>query len=499
MNLLNHSFNIDLMPVELGSFDVVIDMDWLSKYHVMIVVMRRLFTFPMSEEKRLEDVPIMWDFLEVFPEDLLGLPPTRQVEFQFDLVPGATPVARSSYRLAPSEMKELSDQLQELLDKGFIRQFREEDIPKTAFRTRYGHYEFQVMSFGLTNTLAVFMDLMNRVCKPYLDKFVIVFIDDILIYSKSKKEHEEHLKLILELLKKEEFQGIHVDPTKIKSIKYWAAPKNPIEIHQFLGTERQRRWLELLSDYDCEIHYHPMKTNVVADALSRKERIKPLRVRVLVMRIDLNLLYHILNAQDEAMKEENVKEDKLCGMDKEFKTCPDRTLCIRNRSWLLRYGDLRDLIMHESHKSEYSIHPESDKMYHDLKELYWWPNMKVEFGNGWDRHLPLVEFSYNNSYHTSIKAASFEALYDRKCRSPVCWTEVGDSQLTGPEIVHETTDKIIYIKNRIQAARDLQKSYADSRRKPLEFQVGDKFMLKVSPWKGVIHFGQIGKVKPEIH
>ncbi|GJT30540.1 putative reverse transcriptase domain-containing protein [Tanacetum coccineum] len=298
-----------------------------------------------SEKKRLEDVPIVRDFPEVFPEDLPGLPPTRQVEFQIDLIPGAAPVARAPYRLAPSEMKELSEQLKELSDKGFIRPssspwgapvlfvkkkdgsfrmcidyrelnkltvknryplpriddlfdqlqgssvyskidlrsgyhqlrvrsgyhsvwVREEDIPKTAFRTRYGHYEFQVMPFGLTNAPAVFMDLMNRVCKPYLDKFVIVFIDDILIYSKNKQEHEEHLKLILELLKKEELyakfskcefwipkvqflghvidsQGIHVDPAKIESIKDWASPKSPTEIRQFLGLAGYyRRFIE---------------------------------------------------------------------------------------------------------------------------------------------------------------------------------------------------------------------------------------------------------------
>ncbi|GKC58429.1 putative reverse transcriptase domain-containing protein [Tanacetum coccineum] len=252
-----------------------------------------------SEEKRLEDVSIVRDFQEVFPEDLPGLSPTRQVEFQIDLVPGVAPVARPPYRLAPPEMQELSIQLQELSDKRFIRpssspwgapvlfvkkkdrsfqmwsrvyskidlrsgyhqlRVREEDIPKTEFRTRYGYYEFQVMPFGLTNTPKIFMDLKNRLCKLYLDRFVIVFIDDILIYSKNKKEHEGHLKLILRLLKEEKLfakfskcefwlskvkfighvidnVGIYVDPSKIKSVKDWASPKTPTEIHQFLGSE----------------------------------------------------------------------------------------------------------------------------------------------------------------------------------------------------------------------------------------------------------------------
>ncbi|GJS02199.1 putative reverse transcriptase domain-containing protein, partial [Tanacetum coccineum] len=221
-----------------------------------------------SKGKQIKDVPIFRDFPKVFPEDLPGLPPARPVEFQIDLIPGAAPVARAPYRLASSEMKELSEQLQELSDKGFIRpnlrsgyhqlRVREQDILKTTFQTRYGHYEFQVMPFGLTNAPVVFMDLMNRVCKPYLDKFIIVFIDDILIYSKDKKEREEHLKTILELLKKDKLyaifskcefwipkvqflghvidsRGIHVDPAKIESIKDWASPKTPTEIRQFLG------------------------------------------------------------------------------------------------------------------------------------------------------------------------------------------------------------------------------------------------------------------------
>ncbi|GJR15062.1 putative reverse transcriptase domain-containing protein [Tanacetum coccineum] len=318
-------------------------------------------------------------------------------------------VARAPYRLAPSEMQELSNQLPELADRGLMTidqlqdssvyskidlrscyhqlRVRDEDIPKNAFRTRYGHYEFQVMPFGLTNAPAVFMDLMNRVCKPYLDKFVIVFIDDILIYSRNKEEHANHLRVILELLKKEKLyakfskcdfwihivqflrhlidsQGLYVDPAKIEAVKNWASPTTPTEIRQFLGLAegnddfvvycnashqcleavlmqrekviayasrqlkpnkenytthdlelgavvfalkiwrhylygtkctvftdhkslqhildqkelnmRQRRWLELLGDYDCEIRYHPGKANVVADALSRNERIKPL-------------------------------------------------------------------------------------------------------------------------------------------------------------------------------------------------------------------------------
>ncbi|GKE37779.1 putative reverse transcriptase domain-containing protein, partial [Tanacetum coccineum] len=320
---LNHLFNIDLMPVKLGSFDVIIGMDWLTKYHALIVCDEKLVRVPFgneilifhgdgsnngyrfrlniisctktqkyllkgcqvflahittkkaedkSEEKRLKDVPIVQDIHEVFPEDLPGISPARQEKFQIDMVPGVAPVALAPYRLSSSVMKELSEQLQELFDKGFIRprssiyskidlrsgyhqlRVHEENTPKTAFRTRYGHYEFQVMPFGLTNAPAIFMDLINQVCKPYLDKFVIVFIDDILIYSKSKQEHEEQLKLILELLKKEELyakfskcefwipkvqflghvidsQGIHVDPAKIESIKDWASPKTPMKIH----------------------------------------------------------------------------------------------------------------------------------------------------------------------------------------------------------------------------------------------------------------------------
>ncbi|GJR89579.1 putative nucleotidyltransferase, ribonuclease H [Tanacetum coccineum] len=723
-----------------------------------------------SKEKRLEDVPkgfirpssSLWgspvlfvkkkngsfrmciDYRELNKLTIKNRYPLPRIDDLFDQLQGSSVYSKIDLRSGYHQLR-----------------IREEDIPITAFRTRYRHYEFQVMPFGLTNSPAVFMDLMNRVCKPYLDKFVIVFIDDILIYSKNKEEHGKHLRTILNLLWSEKLyakfskcdfwfdsvqflghvidsNGVHVDPAKIEAIKNWAAPTTPTEKnkpyvwgdaeeeafqtlklklcsapilslpegsedfvvfcdaslkgfgavlmqrekviayasrqlrkneenftthdlelgavvfalrlwrHYLYGTKctvytdhkilqyildqkelnmRQRRWIELLSDYDCVIRYHPGKANVVADALSRKDK-EPIRVRALVVTIYNNLPEQIRNAQVEACKKENIGAEGFHGEGEPFEVRSDGTKYLKGRVWLPLFRGLRDLIMLESHKSKYSIHPGSDKMYHDLRKLYWWPNMKadiatyvskcltcakvkaehqkpsgllqqpeipvwkweritmdfitklprtpsgydsiwvivdrltksahfipmnekykmekltrlylkeivcrhgvpvsiisdrdprfasrfwrslqkslgtnldmstayhpetdgqsertiqtledmlracvIDFGSGWDKHLPLAEFSYNNSYHASIKAAPFEALYGRKCRSPVCWSEVGDAQLTGPEMIRETTEMIVQIKNRLLAARSRQKSYADVRRKPLEFEVGDK-------------------------
>nr|GEY61202.1 reverse transcriptase domain-containing protein [Tanacetum cinerariifolium] len=295
---------------------------------------------------------------------------------------------------------------------------------------------------------------------------------------------------------------------------------------------RQRRWIELLSDYDCELRCHPGKGNVVADALSRKDR-EPLRVRSLVMMVHTNLPEKILEAQTDAMKEENVKAEYLGRLLKPiFEIRSNGIQCFKGRIWLPLFGRIRDMIMHESHKFKHGVpvsfisdrdslftsrfwetlqkafgtqlnlstayHPETDgqseRTIQTLEDML--RACVIDFGNSWDRHLPLVEFSYNNSYHASIKAAPFEALYGRKCRSPVCWSEVGDSQLTGPELIRETTEKIVQIKNRLLTARSRQKSYADVRRKPMEFEVGDMVMLKVSPSKGVIRFGKRGKLCP---
>nr|GEU54256.1 hypothetical protein [Tanacetum cinerariifolium] len=520
--LLGHPFNIDLMPIDLGSFDVIIGMDWLAKNHAVIVCDEKIVRIPYGNE--------------------------------ILIVQGDKSDEKKSLLSIISCVKAISTRRKINLRSSYHQlRVRDEDIPKTAFRTCYSYYEFQVMPFRLTNASAVFMDLMNQVCKPYLDKFVIVFIDYILIYTKTKEEHDAYLRLILELLKKEELY------TKFLKCDFWlqrrsvvqkekviAYASRQLKIHEkndtthdlelgvvvfalkmwrhyLYGTKcvvftdqkslqhildqkelnmRQRRWLELLSDYDCELRYHPGKANVVADALSRKSR---------------------------------PKAEDLCGMIKNLEPRVVRMLCLKNRSWIPCFCNSRALIMHESHKLKYSIHLGSDKMYQDLKKLYWWPNMKAEIAmyvakcmiyakvkveyqkpsslltasgkdtiwvivdrltksayflpmnendlmekltrqylkevvsrygvsvrlsqiatEGWDRHLPPIEFSYNNSYHTSIKATPFEALYGRKCQSP--------------------------------------KSYAHKRCKPLEFQVGDKVMLKVSPWKGVIHFSKRGKL-----
>ncbi|GJR85539.1 putative reverse transcriptase domain-containing protein [Tanacetum coccineum] len=545
------------------------------------------------EKKRLEDVLIVRDFPDVFPEDLSGLLPTRQVEFQIDLIPGAAPVARAPYRLTPSEMKEISEQLKELSDKGFIRpssspwgapvlfvkkkdgsiddlfdqlqrssvyskidqrsgyhqlRVREEDIPKTAFRNRYGHYEFQVMPFGLTNAPA------------------------------NKKEHEEHLKAVLELLKKEKlyakfiegFSKIAKSMTKLtqKGVKFDWGDNQEAAFHLLKQKLCSAPILALPEGSEDFVVYCGASHKGLGVVLMQREKVISYSPRKLKIH-EKNYTTHDLELGSEGAE-----------------------------SWLPCYGDLRTVIMHESHKSKYSIHPGSDKMYQDMKRLYWWPNMKadiatyvskcltcakvkaehqrpsgllvqpdipqwkwdnitmdfvmklpkssqgydtiwvivdrltksaifvpmretdpleklarmylkevvtrhgipvsiicdrdprfashfwrslqkalgtnldmstayhpqtdgqsertiqtledmlracvIDFGKDWVNHLPLVEFSYNNSYHASIKAAPFEALYGQKCHS----------------------------------------------------LVGYKVMLKVLPWKGVVRFGKRGKLNP---
>ena len=372
---------VDLVVPQMYDYDVILGMDWLSKYNATIDCRKKKVNFKLLGEEefefvsnskgarvpvisamkarrllssgcigylasivdtspkqklRPEDVPIVKEFLEVFPDDLPGLPPDREIEFEIELLPGTAPISKAPYRMAPAELKELKVQLQELLDKKFIRpsyspwgapilfvkkkdgtmkmcidyrelnkvtiknkyplpriddlfdqlqgatvfskidlrsgyhqlKVRKEDIPKTAFRTRDGHYEFLVMPFGLTNAPAAFMDLMNRVFKDFLDKFVVVFIDDILVYSKTEEEHEEHLRLTLQTLKEKQLyakfkkcefwldkvvflghviskDGISVDTAKVEAVSNWSQPKNASEVRSFLGLAGYyRRFIE---------------------------------------------------------------------------------------------------------------------------------------------------------------------------------------------------------------------------------------------------------------
>nr|GFA60663.1 retrotransposon protein, putative, Ty3-gypsy subclass [Tanacetum cinerariifolium] len=389
--------------------------------------------------------------------------------------------------------------------------------------------------------------------------------------------------------------GVYVDPTKIEVIKSWAAPTMPTDKYKW-GKEEKEAFqtlkqklcsapiLALPEGTEDFVVYCDASLKVYGAVLMQREKVIAYASRQLKVHEenctthDLELgAVQIREAHEGAMKKYVRKENlgKLIKLIFEFR--PDETRCFGNRVWLPRFGGLRNLVMHDSHKSKYSIHPRSDKMYQDLKPLYWWLNMKadiatyvskcltcakvkaehqklsgllqqpeilvwkckritmdfvsgllrmpseslqealgtnldmstayhpqtdgqsertiqtledmlracvIDFGSSWDHHLPLVEFSYNNSYHASIKAAPYEALYERKCRSSVCCSKVGDSQLTDPELIRDTTEKIVQIKNRLLTARSRQKSYADKRLKPLEFKVGDMVLLKVSPWKG---------------
>ena len=944
IEILGHHFHADLLPFKLGEFEVILGMDWLSEHDAQIDCRSKKVTLVTPEKKqvifkgekqtkkfltmiqarkllrqgceaylahvvdveketpKIEDIPIVNEFPDVFPEELPGLPPDREIEFAIDLAPGTEPVSKAPYRMAPVEMKELAKQLQELLDKGVIRpsvspwgapvlfvkkkdgsmrlciDYRElnkltiknkyplpriddlfdqlkgavhfskidlrsgyhqlkikpEDIPKTAFRTRYGHYEFLVMAFGLTNAPAAFMDLMNRIFKKYLDKFVIVFIDDILIYSRTEEDHAAQLRVVLEILRREKLyakfskcefwlqevqflghvvssEGIKVDPAKIEAVKSWDRTRTPTEVRSFMGLAgyyrrfvqnfakiatpltkltrknekfiwnekceesfqelkrrlttapvlvlpddqgnfviysdasykglgcvlmqhdkviayasrqlkiheqkypthdlelaaivfalkiwrhylygekceiytdhkslkyiftqkelnmRQRRWLELIKDYDVSINYHPGKANVVADALSRKERLNMLTMTkelfreferleievripedktdiVYAMTFQPELLEKIRRYQEQVMNEGN---NELTGEEICSQADDKGILRFASRIWIPNITELKTEILQEAHNSRYSIHPGSTKMYRDLKQNFWWPDMKreiaewvskcftcqrvkaehqrpsgllqpleipewkwehiamdfivglprtkenhdaiwvivdrltksahflpinerfsldklvhmyikevvirhgvpvsivsdrdprfnsrfwksfqeclgtelkmstayhpqtdgqsertiqtiedmlrtcaLDFKGNWDDHLPLVEFSYNNSFHASIGMPPYEALYGRKCRSPVYWEEVGERKIIGPELVQKTKEVIQLIQKRLVTAQSRQKRYADLTRKDMDFEEGEQVLLKVSPWKGLVRFGKKGKLSP---
>ncbi|GAU45188.1 hypothetical protein TSUD_178810 [Trifolium subterraneum] len=927
VSVFGRHFGMDLVCIPLSGIDVIFGMNWLVFNQVHINCCEKTVIFPKSEGSlplmngeelkeslndhgelfmvfgslkleggiKLEELPVVREFSDVFPEDISDLPPEREVEFGIDLVPGTSPISMAPYRMSASELNELKKQLEELLEKKFIRpsvspwgapvllvkkkegsmrlcidyrqlnkvtiknkyplprindlmdqlvgacvfskidlrfgyhqiRVKTEDIPKTAFRTRYSHYEYTVMPFGVTNAPGVFMEYMNRIFHSFLDKFVVVFIDDILVYSKSVEEHKEHLRIVLQVLKEKKLYaklskcefwleevsflghvissgGIAVDPAKVDAVMKWGTPESVLEIRSFLGLAgyyrrfiegfskmalpltlltrkdqafvwdekceksfqelkeklttapvlilpdakesfvvycdasklglggvlmqkgkvvayasrqlkvhernypthdlelaavvftlkvwrhylygsrfevfsdhkslkylfdqkelnmRQRRWLEFLKDYDFELSYHPGKANVVADALSRKslhmsslmakelELIEEFRDLSLVCEVTSNSvklgMLKLTNPFLEKIRECQKEDEKLMkrvalvieGQENDFKMDENGVVRFRGRVCVPDVPELKKMIFDEGHKSGLSIHPGLVKMYQDLKKLFWWPRMHKEIaeyvyaclvcqkskiehqkpsgllqplfipewkwdsiamdfvgglpkttkgneviwvvvdrltksahfvaikigtlvpklaeiyveqiirlhgipssivsdrdpkftsrfweslqealgtklrlssayhpqtdgqsertiqsledllracvleqGESWDSCLPLIEFTYNNSFHSSIGMAPFEALYGRKCRTPLCWYESGETVVLGPDIVQETTEKIRMIREKMKTSQSRQKSYHDKRRKDVEFQEGDHVFLRVTSTTGV--------------
>ncbi|GJX67194.1 reverse transcriptase domain-containing protein [Tanacetum coccineum] len=725
LEIEGHVFGINLTLFGSGSFDMIIEMDWLSNHMAEIICHEKVIRIPLLEgkvlkvigerpkekmrhlrsaktkEKKQEEIVVVRDYPEVFPDDLSGLTPNQEIEFHIKLVPGAIPVVKSPYRLAPSEMEELSGQLKELQDKGFIRpsssswgapvlfvkkkdgsfrmcidyrklnkltiknryplpriddmfdqlrgsqyfskidlrsgyhqlRVQEDDILKTAFRTRYGHFEFTVMPFGLTNARAVFMNLMKQVCRPYLDKFVIVFIDDILVYSKTWEEHE--VQFLGHVINGD---GIHVDPSKIEAgeeqERAFQTLKDKLCNAPILALlDGPEDFVVYCDAYGLGLGYVLMQRGKVITYTSRQLKIHEknytthdLELGAVVVALKIwrhylygtkSVIYTDHNSFQHIFCQKRIKHATtslvlvnmtakfatiLKGLDEMIERRNDKALYYLDRIWVPLKGDVRTLIMDEAHKLKYYVRPGADKMYYDHRDRYWWSGIKkdiaqheipewkwegiamdfvtklpitssghdtiwvivdrltksalflpicedykmdrlarlylneivsrhgmpisiisnrdsrfmsrlwqsmqeelgtrldmsmayhpqtdgqsertlqtledmlrayvLNFGGSWDVHLPLVKFLYNNSNHTSVRCAPFEVLYGRKCRSLILWSEVGEGQLIRSELVQETTEKISQIKDRLKVARDRQKSYADKRRKPLEFSVG---------------------------
>ncbi|GAU50683.1 hypothetical protein TSUD_410390 [Trifolium subterraneum] len=844
-------FGMDLVCIPLSGIDVIFGMNWLVFNQVHINCCEKTVIFPKSEGSlslmngeevkeslndhrelfmvfgslkleggvTLEEIPVVSGFSDVFPEDISDLPPEREVEFSIDLVPGTSPISMAPYRMSASELNELKKQLDELLEKKFIRpsvspwgapvllvkkkegsmrlciDYRQ--LNKATIKNKYPLPRIDDLMDQLVGA-CVFSKIDLRIFHSFLDKFVVVFIDDILVYSKSEKEHKEHLRIVLQVLKEKKLYaklskcefwleevsflghvissgGIAVDPTKVDAVMKWGTPESVSEIRSFLGLAgfyrrfiegfskmalpltlltrkdqafvwdekcekrfqelkkklttatvlilpdakesfvvycdasklglggvlmqkgkvvaytsrqlkvhernypthdlelaavvfalkvwrhylygsrfevfsdhkslkylfdqkelnmRQRRWLEFLKDYDFELSYHPGKANVVADALIASNSVK-----LGMLKFTNPFLEKIRECQKEDEKLMKRVALVIEGQENDFKIDENGVVKFRGRVCVPDVPELKKMIFDEGHRSGLSIHPGLVKMYQDLKKLFWWPRMKkgiaeyvyaclvcqkskiehqkpsgllqplfipewkwdsiamnfvgglpktakgneviwvvvdrltksahfiaikigtlvpklaeiyveqiirlhgipssivsdrdpkftsrfweslqealgtklrlssayhpqtdgqsewtiqsledllracvLEQGESWDSCLPLIEFTYNNSFHSSIRMAPFEALYGRRCRTPLCWYESGETVVLGPDIVQETTDKIRMIREKMKTSQSRQKSYHDKKRKDVEFQEGDHVFLRVTSTTGV--------------
>ncbi|KAL4038688.1 hypothetical protein IC575_002311 [Cucumis melo] len=665
----------------------------------------------------LSSEPVVRDYPDVFPEELPGLPPHREVEFAIELEPGTVPISRAPYRMAPAELKELKVQLQELLDKGFIRpsvspwgapvlfvkkkdgsmrlciDYRElnkvvknryplprstiyltDSEPRCSLRLILVGIPSPRIKDGDVPKTAFFPDMDTTSLLEFLDTFVIVFIDDILIYSKTEAEHEEHLRIVLQTLRdnklyakfsKCEFwlkqvsflghvvskAGVSVDPAKI-------------EDHATPLTQLTRKGAPFVWSKACEDSFQNLKQKLVtapvltvpdgsgsfviySDAskkglgcvlmqqapLHRDLERPRLRCRWgdnAISLVQPTLRQRIIGAQSNDPYLVEKRGLAEAGQAEGFSISSDGGLVFERRLCVPSDSAIKTELLSEAHSSPFSMHPGSAKMYQDLKRVYWWRNMKrevaefvsrclvcqqvkaprqkpagllqplsipewkwenvsmdfitglprtlrgftviwvvvdrltksahfvpgkstytaskwaqlymseivrlhgvpvamgtrldfsltfhpqtdgqterlnqvledmlracaLEFPGSWDSHLHLMEFAYNNSYQATIGMAPFEALYGKCCRSPVCWGEVGEQRLMGPELVQSTNEAILKIRSRMHTAQSRQKSYADVRRKDLEFEVGDKVFLKVAPMRGVLRFKRRGKLSP---
>ncbi|TYJ98666.1 hypothetical protein E5676_scaffold507G00570 [Cucumis melo var. makuwa] len=747
IEIAKQMLDVTLLVLGMQDFDVILGMDWLSANHASIDCFGKEVVFNPSSrtsfkfkrvgivctpkvisamkaskllsqgtwsilasivdtrepEVSLSSEPVVREYPDVFPDELSGLSPSREIDFAIELEPDTAPISRAPYRMTPAELKELKVQLQELLDKGFIRpsvspwgapvlfvkkkdgsmrlciNYRE--LNKVTVKNRYplpriddlfdqlqggtvfskidlyGHYEFIVISFGLSNAPAVFMDLMNRVFKDFLDTFVIVFIDDILIYSKTEVEHEEHLHRVLETfranklyakfskcefwLKKVTFlghvvssEGVSVDPTKIEAVISWPRPSTVSEIRSFLGLAAcESSFQELKQKLVCApvltvpdgsgsfMIYSDASKKGLSCVLMRKGRVVVYASRQLKSHEQNSPTYDLeLAAVVFALKIwRHYLEGGLSTTDfetEDYYRSAKESLSGREASFGKdRVSALKTELLTEAHSSPFTMLLGSTKMYQDLRCVYWWRNMKrevtdfvsrclvcqqvkaprqrptgllqplsvpgwkwesvsmdfitglprtlkgytviwvvvdiltksahfvpekstytarlqlalgtrldfsttfhpqtdgqterlnqiledmlracvLEFSESWDFYLHLMEFAYNNSYQATVGIALFEALYGKCCRSPLCWEEIGERRLLGPKLVQTTNATIQKIRARILTAQSRQKSYADVRRKDLEFDVGDMVFLKVAPMKGVLRFEKKGKLSP---
>ncbi|XP_073061749.1 uncharacterized protein [Primulina eburnea] len=522
----------DLIVIPMIEFDVILGMDWLSSYRAVIDCVEKTVNkmlvkgchgflasvMDVSKEYNVDvnGIEMVREYSDVFADDVPRLPLDREVEFVIDVVPGATVFSKIDLRSGYHQLK-----------------VKEDDIPKTAFRTMYGHYEFLVMSFGLTNAPSVFMDLMNRVFKSYLDSFVIVFIDDILVYSKTRELHREHLRTVLQQLrdnqlyaklKKCEFwldqvtflghivckDGITVDPTKIESVKKWPIPMTVAEVRSFLGlagyyhrfiadfskialplTTLTRKTVKFEWTNEFQQSFQELKDKLTsAPVLSLPEGVEDFVVftdaskkglgAVLMQRGKVKIEHQrpaglLQSLPIPQWKWEHITMDFVVGLP--------RTQKGYNSIWVIV-----DRLTKSSHflpvKTTYSMNQYADAYVQEIVRLHGIPVSIVS-----DRD-PRFTSEFWKSLHRAL------ALYGRKCRSPLFWDEVGERKMLGPELVQQMVDVVALIRERMKTAQSRQKSYADVRRRPLAFEVGDHVFVKIAPLKGVMRFGKKGKLSP---